>query len=80
MQKNGYERSQYNVCVCIKKLHSADYVYMLLYVDNILVVLKDKKQVNDLKVLLNSEFDMKDLGDARKILGMEITRDRAKVP
>lgn len=32
----------------------------------------------ELKILLNSEFDMKDLGDAKKILGMEITRDKVK--
>ena len=29
-------------------------------------------------MLLNSEFEMKDLGYARKILGMEIKRDRSK--
>lgn len=29
-------------------------------------------------MLLNSEFEMKDLGEAKKILGMEIHRDRAK--
>jgi len=29
-----------------------------------------------LKTRLNKEFEMKDLGDAKKILGMEITRDR----
>ncbi|GJS55942.1 retrovirus-related pol polyprotein from transposon TNT 1-94 [Tanacetum coccineum] len=39
-----------------------DYVYM--------------EEVKKLKILLNTEFDMKDLGAARKILGMEIIRDR----
>lgn len=29
-----------------------------------------------LKSVLSAEFEMKDLGDAKKILGMEITRDR----
>ena len=33
-------------------------------------------EVNKLKVLLNREFDMKDLGAAKKILGMEIRKDR----
>lgn len=28
--------------------------------------------------MLKSEFDMKDLGQARRILGMEICRDRGK--
>src|SRR5690606_26627241 len=37
-----------------------------------------KCDVQKLKELLSSEFEMKDLGVARKILGMEIFRDRAK--
>ena len=32
----------------------------------------------DMKLILNAEFDMKDLGNARKILGMMIDRDRLK--
>ncbi|CAD6271890.1 unnamed protein product [Miscanthus lutarioriparius] len=35
-----------------------------------------KKEITTLKKLLSSEFGMKDLGAAKKILGMEITRDR----
>ncbi|KAL6315051.1 hypothetical protein AAG906_030898 [Vitis piasezkii] len=34
-------------------------------------------EVNKLKSLLSKEFDMKDLGAAKKILGMEIHRDKA---
>ncbi|RVW31007.1 Retrovirus-related Pol polyprotein from transposon TNT 1-94 [Vitis vinifera] len=34
-------------------------------------------EVNKLKSLLSKGFDMKDLGAAKKILGMEIHRDRA---
>jgi hypothetical protein len=33
-------------------------------------------EITTLKTQLSSEFDMKDLGAARKILGMEIGRDR----
>ena len=32
--------------------------------------------INDIKIALSSEFDMKNLGIAKKILGMEIERDR----
>lgn len=35
-----------------------------------------KKEVHEVKKLLKSEFDMKDLGAAKKILGMPITRNR----
>nr|GEX76888.1 retrovirus-related Pol polyprotein from transposon TNT 1-94 [Tanacetum cinerariifolium] len=37
---------------------------------------KDMEEVKKLKILLNTEFDMKDLGAAQKILGMEIIQDK----
>ena len=53
-------------------------VVFLLYVDDMLLACSSLFEVENLKVLLSSEFDMKDLGEAKKILGMEILRDRAK--
>ena len=41
-----------------------------------LIAAKSTIEVNKLKSLLSKEFDMKDLGAAKKILGMEIHRDR----
>ena len=41
-----------------------------------LIASKDKNEINKLKLSLKSEFEMKDLGEARRILGMEIERDR----
>jgi hypothetical protein len=41
-----------------------------------LIAAKDMGEIQKVKDLLNSEFDMKDLGAAKKILGMEIIRDR----
>ena len=43
-----------------------------------LVASRNKAEVQTLKSLLGSEFEMKDLGAARKILGMEIKRDRVQ--
>ena len=37
---------------------------------------KRKVEIDHLKVQLNQEFDKKDLGEAKKILGIEITRDK----
>ncbi|RVW26889.1 Retrovirus-related Pol polyprotein from transposon TNT 1-94 [Vitis vinifera] len=39
-------------------------------------ITKNRAEINKLKQLLSSEFEMKDLGAAKKILGMEIWRDR----
>ena len=49
-------------------------LYLLLYVDDMLIACKSKKRVQELKAALSQEFEMKDLGPARKILGMEIFR------
>lgn len=51
---------------------------MLLYVNDILIASFDKDHVNKLKAVLSSEFEMNDLGDAKKILGMEIIRNKER--
>jgi len=43
-----------------------------------LLVGNDKEIIQVLKTQLSSKFDMKDLGVANYILGMEIIRDRAE--
>jgi len=47
-------------------------IILMLYVDDMLITFQDMSKINELKGILNSEFDMKDLGAAKKILGMEI--------
>ena len=64
------------VCVYYKMVKSGNYIYLLLYVDNILIACSERDEIEALKQLLNSEFDMKDLGPVKKILGMEIIRNR----
>eukprot|EP00253_Pinus_taeda_P027226 PITA_27226 len=49
-------------------------IYLVLYVDDMLLVGNDKEIIRDLKTQLSSKFDMKDLGVANYILGMEIKR------
>ena len=52
--------------------------YLVLYVDDRLLIGNNKEIIQELKTRLSSNFDMKDLGVANYILGMEIKRDRAK--
>ena len=44
--------------------------------DDILLTCRDMSKLKELKEQLGQEFNMKDLGVAQKILGMEIRRDR----
>ncbi|KAK9715445.1 hypothetical protein RND81_06G165700 [Saponaria officinalis] len=76
MVGHGYSRSSYDNCVYFQKTSDGSFIYLLLYVDDMLIAARDKTLVNKLKAQLSSEFDMKDLGPAKKILGMEISRDR----
>jgi transposase InsO family protein len=58
-------------------LHGKEHsVYILVYVDDFLVASKDATMIKDVKSKLKSVFDIKDLGDAKYYLGMEIERDR----
>ena len=53
--------------------------YLLLYVDDMFIAANNITEINILKKLLNKEFDMKDLGVAKKIFGMEISRENGVV-
>lgn len=68
----GYNRSPYDCCVYHSKLKNGSYIYLVLYVDDMLIAAKDKSDIQKLKGLLSAEFEMKDLGAAKKILGIEI--------
>lgn len=76
MLRQKYTRSKYDHCVYLRKLQDGSFIYLLLYVDDMLIASKNKVEIEKLKAQLNGEFEMKDLGEAKKILGMEISRDR----
>jgi len=63
--------------VYFRRLENSYLVYLLLYVDDILIRAKNMSNIDVLKRRLNAEFEMKDLCAAKKILGMEILHDRA---
>ena len=51
-------------------------VYLLLYVDDILLAGNNKAKMQEVKDILKKEFEMKDLGEPKQFLGMRITRNR----
>jgi hypothetical protein len=52
------------------------FIILVLYVDDILLMYSDKNLLQETNGFLSSNFDMKDLGDASYVLGLEIHRDR----
>ncbi|KAE8686785.1 cytochrome c bioproteinsis protein CCS1 [Hibiscus syriacus] len=73
----GYNRLNADPCAYFKRSGDNDFVILLLYVDDILVAGPNKDHIEELKAQLVREFEMKDLGSANKILGMQIHRDRS---
>ena len=51
-------------------------VFLVLYVDDILLVGNDVETLSNVKKWLDEQFQMKDLGEASYILGIQIIRDR----
>ena len=76
--KIGFQRSSYDGCLYYKKLSNGKLLLLLIYVDDMLLASESLNDINKVKELLKAEFDMKDLGGARKILGMEVSRFRDK--
>ncbi|KAK8948464.1 hypothetical protein KSP39_PZI005002 [Platanthera zijinensis] len=71
-----YTRSQYDHCACFKKLATGEFIYLLLYVDDMLIAASSQSEIDRMKRQLSKQFEMKELAEARKILGMEICRDK----
>lgn len=51
-------------------------MFLLLYVGDMLMASKSKEDIKAVKASLKKEFDIKDLGESSKILGIEINRRR----
>ena len=73
-----YTRSPYDPCVYFSRLSDGEYIYLLLYVDDSLIASKSRSVINKLKNQLSSEFKMKALGEAKRVVGMKIDKDRKK--
>jgi hypothetical protein len=76
MIRIGYKRYEYDCCDYVRSLGDGSFIFLLLSVDDRLIIVKSIVEVNKLKDLLSREIDMKDLGVAMKILGMEIHKDK----
>ena len=64
---------------CIyKKVSWSSVAFLILYVDDILLMGNDIELLDSIEAYLNKYFSMKDLGEAAYILSMKIYRDRSR--
>ena len=73
----GFIKNKDESCV-YKKTNGSAVVFLILYVDDILLIGNDIPIMQSIKTWLSNKFFMKDLGKVSYILGIKIYRDRSK--
>jgi hypothetical protein len=73
----GFIRTHGEACI-YKKVSGSSVAFLILYVDDILLIGNDIELLSSVKGYLNKCFSMKDLGEAAYILGIKIYRDRSR--
>ena len=76
----GFTRLSSDTCVYVKRTSSGNVIIISIFVDDIVSAYAsvDEPEWLEVKKLFLSKYKMKDLGDISWILGMKLTRDRAK--
>ena len=62
MVDHGFNKTKADHCVFVKKYDGGDFLILLLFVDDILIVGQDPKKIESLKKALSKSFATKDIG------------------
>lgn len=74
LREYGLEKSKADPCIYHRKL-SGKRLIVAIYVDDLLIFSKEKHEEKRLKKSLQQKFEMKDLGNAKQFLGINIERN-----
>ena len=77
IRKFGFKENIEDNCIYAKFKHGK-FIFLILHVGSTLLASSDVNLLLETKKFLSSNFDMKDLGEASFVLGIEIHRDRRK--
>ena len=77
VQSFGFIKNEDEPCV-YKMVSGSTIAFLVLYVDDILLIGNDIPTLQSVKTWLGKCFSMKDLGEATYVLGIRIYRDRSK--
>jgi transposase InsO family protein len=77
LRRMRFDRLATDNCIYIKQTNEYT-IIIALYVDDLLILSNSMKELRIIKQQLAGSFEMKDLGEARFILGIKIDRNREK--
>lgn len=75
MTSHGFMENKMDDCIYLKA-RGSKFIFLVLYVDGILLASSDKQLLNESKHMLSTNFETKDLRKAYYVLVIEIVRDR----
>ncbi|RVW92976.1 Retrovirus-related Pol polyprotein from transposon RE1 [Vitis vinifera] len=76
IKNQGYQQGQSDHTMFFKQSNDGRMTILIVYVDDIILTGDDTGEVERLKKVLATEFKVKDLGQMRYFLGMEVARSR----
>jgi hypothetical protein len=71
----GFKENEEDNCI-YAKFRNGRYIFLVLYVDDILLASSVMDLLLETKKFLSSSFDMKDMGEASYVLGIQIHKNR----
>uniref|UniRef100_A0A2N9IH71 Integrase catalytic domain-containing protein n=1 Tax=Fagus sylvatica TaxID=28930 RepID=A0A2N9IH71_FAGSY len=72
----GFKENTVDRCIYLK-VNGSKFIFLVLYVDDILLASNDLGLLSETKRFLSMNFEMKDMGEATYVIGIEIFRDRS---
>jgi hypothetical protein len=72
----GFKENTVDQCIYLK-VSGSKFIFLILYVDDILLASSDLGLLHTTKKFLSENFEMKDMSEATYVIGIEIFRDRS---
>ena len=76
LHDNGFESNLADPCV-LKMNRGSDVIIISVYVDDLLIMGNNIDLIKEFKTKISERFEMEDLGEVDKILGIQVVRDRS---
>jgi len=76
LKSQGFDNIDPDACLYLL-MDDGEIIIVLVYIDDLLLVASSLAAIYKIKDALHKHFEMKDLGEAKVILGLGIRRDKA---
>jgi hypothetical protein len=74
----GFKACKSDAGVYVRQRKGEEPMFVLVYVDDLLIVSKDLTLIVNFKALLQTKFSIHDMGEVKDFLGCQISRDRKR--